>query len=326
MQEINNIPLLPESVIRYFENSSSISYDEYIRAISLRTCLDNIVNTIFLFFTEFPIREEVWKKKNLNEKINLSKSYFSNEIFDRLHNIRKIGNKGAHYTSQTMLSHEEINLALEDISKVCEWTITTYLKKYGFKQKSWIPTMLSTLPPVYRVSILEELLNYFSKNILNKHELLDYLDYIQTSETSYFNKLALGEMTFEEYKELTSNPLPREEEFSQILLLIDKLAMAYLKNGNFDKSIEFIHLQYNKNLINEVFKEQMIEKLHLLEKKRENLPISKNLQETKKYFKEILSVVKKEEYSLFLTLFTAIVAEDELISNQDLHTRHISNE
>jgi hypothetical protein len=326
MQGINNIPLLPESVTRYFENSSIISYDEYIRAISLRTCLDNIVNTIFFFITESPISEVVWEKKNLNEKINLSKNYFSNDILERLHNIRKIGNKGAHYSIETILSHEEINLALEDIGKVCEWTITTYMKKYGFNQKSWIPTMLSTLPPIYRVSILEELFNYFSQSIVNKQELLKYLNYVQTSEENYAMALASGEMTFEEYKELTSKPLPKQQEFSQILLIIDKLAMAYLKNGNFDQSIEFIHLQYEEKLINAIFKEQMIDKLYELEKERDNLPISQNLQETKKYFKEILTIVKKEEYSLFLTLFTAIVAQDELINNQDLNTLHILSE
>lgn len=322
-----NVPLVPESTMRYFNDSSQLSYPTYMRAVGIRNCLENIVNTVFMYLTNRASKEKWIKKTTLSEKINLTKNYFPNDIFNRIDNLRVLGNTVHPDTEEHKnLTHQEINVALEDIGKICEWTITTYLKKYGFNEKSWIPTMLSTLPPIYRVSILEELFNYFSQNILNKKELLDYLDYVQISEMSYVNKMASGKMTFEEYKELTSKPLPKQQEFSQILLIIDKLAMAYLKNGNFYKSIEFVNLQYEEKFINEMFKEQMIDKLNSLERERDNLPISQNLQETKKYFKQILAVVKKEEYSLFLTLFTAIVAQDELINNQDLNTKHISNE
>lgn len=37
-------PLIPESALKYFEDSSQISYNEYLRAYSLRNCLENIVN------------------------------------------------------------------------------------------------------------------------------------------------------------------------------------------------------------------------------------------------------------------------------------------
>ena len=56
----------------------------------------------------------------------------------------------------------------------------------------------------------------------------------------------------------------------------------------------------------------MLDKLDSLEKAKKQLPISQSLEETKGYFKEILAVVKEDEYSLFITLFTAIVAQDEL--------------
>lgn len=311
-------PLIPESALKYFEDSSQISYNEYLRAYSLRNCLENIVNTIFIYLTEKnrTNRKKWIKKISLNQKINLSKKYFSDDkLFNKLIHIKDIGNKAHPDTEEhENLTHEEINLALEDISEICEWVIITYLKKYGFNQESWIPTMLSTLPPIYRVSILEELFNYYEKDILNKEDLLDYLNYVQHTEKTYMNALASGQISFELYQELTSKPLPKAKEFSQILLLIDKLAMAYLKNGDFKKSINFIELQFEKKFINDIFKNQMIDKLHSLEKERDNLPISQNLQQTKDYFKKILTVVKEEEYSLFITIFTAIVAQDELVN------------
>ena len=314
-----NVPLIPNSTMRYFQDSSELSYPTYMRVVGIRNCLENIVNTVFMYLTTRESKEKWIKRTTLSEKINLTKDYFPNDIFDKIDNLRVLGNTVHPDTEEHKnLTHQEITLALEDVSRICEWVIITYLKKNGFNQESWIPTMLSTLPPIYRVSILEELFSYFKEKILDKKELLDYLHYVQSSEESYMYAMALGQMTFEEYKERTAKPLPREKEFSQILLLVDKLAMAYLKNGNFDKSIEFIHFQYNENLINEVFKEQMIEKLNMLEQERHSLPISQNLEQTKEYFKKILTVVKKEEYSLFITLFTAIVAQDELAINKTM--------
>ncbi|CAA6808199.1 MAG: Unknown protein [uncultured Sulfurovum sp.] len=322
-----NVPLLPESTMRYFEDSSQVSYPTYMRAVGIRNCLENIVNTVFMYLTTKESKEKWIKKTTLAKKIELTKTYFPDNIFKKIDNLRLLGNTVHPDTEEHKnLTHEEINLALKDISKVCEWVIITYLKKNGFHTNSWIPTMLSTLPPIYRVSILEELFDFFKQDILDKKELLDYLSYVQSPVEYYTYAMASGQMTFEEYKDITSKPLPKSKEFSQILLIIDKLAMAYLKNGDFNKSIEFINFQIEEQFINEVFKEQMIDKLELLEKERKNLPISQNLEQTKKYFKEILAVVKEDDYSLFITLFTAIVAQDELLTNQALNTKYISSE
>jgi hypothetical protein len=308
---------MPEKAMNYFNDSSETSYPSYMRAIGIRNCLENIVNTVFIYLTNRKSKERWMHKTTLSDKIKLTKKYFPIDIFNKIDNVRVLGNTVHPDTEEHKnLTHEKINLALEDISKICEWVIIEYLKKYGFNNESWIPTILSTLPPIYRISILEKLFDYYKQDILEKNELLEYLNYIQKSEESYIIQISLGKMTLQEYKERTLRPLPKEKEFSQILLLIDKLAMAYLKNGDYQKSIDFIELQFKNKLINDIFKSQMLDKLDLLEKERNNLPISQNLEETKKYFKEILNVVKEEEYSLFITLFTAIVAQDELISNK----------
>lgn len=312
---MNNKPLVPEYAMQYFSDSSDFSYPTYMRVIGIRNCLEAIVNTIFIYFTDKTNQKKWIEQTTLDSKIQLAKDYFSYDIFTKINNLRLLGNRiHPGHNKHKDLTHEEINSALDDVGKICEWIISEYLKKYGFNTNSWIPTMLSTLPPYYRINILEEIFDYFKKDI-NRDELVSYLDYVQISETMYSNKLSSGKMSFEEYKEITSKPLPNQEKFSQILLIIDKLAMSYLKNKDFNKSIEFINLQYEENMINRIFKEEMIEKLGILQNQINNLPIAQNLEQTKINFKEILQVVKKEEYSLFITIFTAIVAEEELHSN-----------
>jgi len=305
---------MPNSTMQYFNDSSELSYPTYMRVVGVRNCLENIVNTVFIYLTDKKSKETWIKKTTLSKKINLTENYFPEHIFTKINNLRILGNTVHPDTEEhNSLTHEEINLALEDVSKICEWVISTYLKKYGFHEESWIPTMISTLPPIYRISILEDLFNYYKKNISNE-DILAYINYVQHTEAVFGNALALGEISFELYQELTSQPLPKQKEFSQILLIVDKLAMAYLKNGNYTQSIEFIELQFNEQRINKIFKAQMIDKLKMLEQERSNLPISQNLEQTKEYFKQILTVVKEEEYSLFITLFTSIVAQDELIN------------
>ena len=303
-----NVPLVPESTMRYFKDSSQLSYPTYMRVVGIRNCLENIVNTIFIYLTNRKSKEKWIRNTTLSEKINLTKDYFPDEIFTKIDNLRILGNTVHPDTEEHKnLTHQDINLALEDISKICEWIIITYLKKNGFQTNSWIPTMLSTLPPIYRVTILEELYKYYTLNYNpNSLTILEYLDVIQNNDHLCMTR----QISYKEYQDYT--PFPNENKLSQILLVIEKLAMAYLKNGFYNKSIEFIQLQFDNKMINLLFKEQMLDKLLSLEKERSNLPISKNLKETKKHFKEILSVVKEDEYSLFITLFTAIVAQDEL--------------
>jgi hypothetical protein len=65
---------------------------------------------------------------------------------------------------------------------------------------------------------------------------------------------------------------------------------------------------YDKGFINDLFKEQMLDKLDLLWQKIDSLPISDNLEETRKNLDKILPAVKKDEESLFVTLFAAIIS------------------
>lgn len=259
---VSPLPLLPKSALEYFSDGNSDN-KLYLRATRIRNCLENIVETIFVHIVDVENKRE-WKKKDLNGKLELLKNFFPDDIKNRLHDIRKVGNKGAHQSGHKNLNEININLTLNDLSKICEWTIFSYFKKNGFVEHPWILTVFSTLPPIYRVRILEELLK--SLNI-DRNELLQYQ-------------------------------------------VVDRLAMAYLKNRERVKSINFIQRMYDEKMINELFKEQMLDKLESLWNEIDNLPISTNIEQTKMKLDRILSKVKKEEESLFITLFTAIISQE----------------
>jgi hypothetical protein len=291
-------PLLPKVALEYFVDGKSDNR-LYLRATSIRNCLENIVETIFVHIVDDE-RKMDWKEHDLYEKINLLKDFFPKNIYKRLHNIRKIGNKGAHQSRHKELIERDIELTLSDLSQICEWTILAYFKKNGFVEHPWIPTVFSTLPPIYRIRILEEL---FSSQCFDQQELLEYQDEIQ----EYCYKVTTGQAP----QLPPSEPSEKEKKLSGILLLIDKLAMAYLKNRERVKSIDFINDIHKKGDINDIFRKQMLDKLECLWGEIDNLPISENIEETKKKLDKILPAVKKDEESLFITLFTAITAQSD---------------
>lgn len=235
----------------------------------------------------------------MNDRLKTLNDFFPEEINNKLHEIRKIGNKGAHQSGHKDLVKEDIELTLMDLRKICEWTITAYFVKNGFTEHPWIPTVFSTLPPIYRIRTLEEVFDSESKKV-ESVEILSYLEEVQ----SYYEKVITGQIVPEPPK----NMLENEKRLGGFLLLIDKLSMAYLKNRERVKSIDFVNEMCEKGFINELFKEQMLDKLELLWREIDNLPIAANLEETRKKLDQILPVVKKDEESLFITLFTAITS------------------
>lgn len=241
-----------------------------------------------------------WKKKKLEEKIKDLENYFPQDISNRIHDIRKVGNKGAHQSGHKNLKEEELNKILIDLSKICEWTILSYFKNNGFEQHPWLPTIFSTLQPIYRIRILEDL---FESLDISNEELLKYQDEIQ----DYHNKVMTGIIL-----PSFSYDIPeREKKLGGILLIIDKLAMAYLKNKEHTKSIEFIERCFEQSIINKRFKDEMIDKLEMLWGEIDNLPISQSIKDTKNNFDKVISAVKKEEECLFVTLFAAVISQEQ---------------
>ncbi len=85
--------------------------------------------------------------------------------------------------------------------------------------------------------------------------------------------------------------------------------MAYLKNRERLKSMQFVEDMHDKGYVNDLFKEQMLDKLESLWEEIDSLPISANLGETRGILDKILPAVKKEEESLFVTLFAVITSQ-----------------
>jgi hypothetical protein len=286
---------MPQLALEYFIDGSSDNR-LYLRATSIRNCLENIVETIFIHIIDDD-KKRGWDRLDLYKKLNLLSSYFPNEINDRLHGIRKTGNKGAHQSEHKNLNEAEISLTIDDLSKICEWTILAYFKKHGFVEHPWIPTVFSTLPPVYRIRILEQL---FNPDDFDKYQVIAYLERVQ----DFYYKVITGQIDF------TPQSRPTEEaRLEGFLLLIDKLAMAYLKNREYVKSLTFVNGLQDEGFINPIFKEQMLDKLEKLWDAIESLPISANLAQTRESLNKILPAIKKEEESLFTTLFIAITAQ-----------------
>lgn len=294
MHNTKTPPLLPPTALEYYIDGSSDN-SLYLKATSIRSCLENIVETIFVHIVDNQEKND-WQRKTLFEKIKFIEDFFPQPIRKKLHNIRKTGNKGTHQSLHKELDKEKIDLSLQDLSQICEWTLLAYFKKHGFISHPWIPTVFSTLPPIYRIRILENLL----ENIcIEKHKVIKHLNKIQIYNTLFL----IGEISSD--KEVI--PTDEDKKIEEYLLLIDKLAMAYLKNKERPKAFDFIENKYKLGYINSIFRDEMFEKLDNLWKSIDQLTISKNITESKEHLKKILPAVKKEERSLFITLFTAIL-------------------
>jgi hypothetical protein len=129
---------------------------------------------------------------------------------------------------------------------------TTYFVKNGFTKHPWIPTVFSTLPPIYRIRILKGVLASESKKV-GCAEILCYLKKVET----YHEKVITGQVMSRPREEPSEN----ERQLGGFLRLIDTLSMAYLKNRERVKSIAFINEMYDKGFVNDLFKEQMLVKL-----------------------------------------------------------------
>lgn len=81
----------------------------------------------------------------------------------------------------------------------------------------------------------------------------------------------------------------REQEKNNVWI-IDKLSMAYLKSGDFQKSLNF--LETVKGDINEAYYEDFVWKIENLQKNLHRFDISKNINDVARIF----NILIKDEY------------------------------
>ena len=67
MDKNSTQPLLPKSALEYYNDAKNNTYPIYLRAFSLRNCLEDILNKIFIYLPHKKINQKKWNKKSLNE-------------------------------------------------------------------------------------------------------------------------------------------------------------------------------------------------------------------------------------------------------------------
>jgi hypothetical protein len=102
-----------------------------------------------------------------------------------------------------------------------------------------------------------------------------------------------------------------EAKISNFLTIVDKLAMAYLKSRQFDRSFEFVHQMHAKGWMTDTNARYTWESLQALQLQLQlqlhRFPIATSLEEARRNLQKVLPSIKEHERSHFITLFSAIV-------------------
>lgn len=250
------IPLISPLSRKYYEYASDQTERKHHRAEDVRICLEYVCDQIVFIFVSDSEKQK-WNNYDLHDKLNASKSFIDKQAVNKVIKAKIIGNKGVHQGEEGKYSSDDIDQCIEDIRKYSLEIFYSFFKTNGFdgENSSWVPTVFSTLPPIYRVEILEK----------------------------YYTNCC------------------------QSLFVIDKLAKAYLKNGQADKAREFLWKCFaKKELTDEQF--QIFDNdISLLERNFSKLPIAKNLEIAKKNFNSVLVVIPENERDSFICLMSMIL-------------------
>jgi len=260
------IPLIVPMAKKYFDKAND-NNDLYYRVLDVRLCLEKIADSMIFEFVTDKTQEE-WHNYSLHQKLSSSKEFLDTKIVDDLIFAKRVGNSGIHKGEETEVSDTEIELSLLAVSNFSIEIFIAYFKKYGFHNKgdsTWVPTILSTLPPNYRILILEK----------------------------YFY-------------------------FDNSVLVIDKLAMAYLKNDMIEQCIKFIMNCYKDELISGYEYSELIEKMRLLKSNSHNFSIAKNLEMSKKNFENLMDIIPENQRGKFGILVSMILGIDLAVSSDTI--------
>lgn len=92
-------------------------------------------------------------------KSMLLRAFMDSTLVEKLLQAKVIGNKGAHKVEEGEYTAHDIDDALAIIKQFSIEIFHVYFIKNGFGDLvngSWVPTVFSTLPPIYRVKILSK--------------------------------------------------------------------------------------------------------------------------------------------------------------------------
>lgn len=241
--------------------------ETYYRSLDIRICLEKIANLMIYEFVESHIKEK-WGRYDLHEKLLASKTFLNNKVVTDLIGAKKIGNKAVHEGLEANITENNIEISLEAVSNFSIEMFVSFFKVNGFHNNGpskWAPTILSVLPPKYRIQILNK-----------------YLEY----DKSY--------------------------------LVIRKLTMAYLKNGQDNECFQFIEKSYSDNLISREEAETLNYDMVSLKHSIKLLPISGNLEKAKDNFQDLVKFIPVNDINKFALLVSMILGIDLVASTDSI--------
>lgn len=152
-----DIPLITPLSMKYYNKASCKENEAYYRALDIRLCLEKICDEIILEFVSSEAKKN-WSKYTLHKKLEAAKSFLDSTVIDNLITAKGIGNTGVHEGEEGYIEDSDIAKSMKFIRDFSLDIFVSYFKKNGFESRMipWIPTVFSTLPPSYRVEILEK--------------------------------------------------------------------------------------------------------------------------------------------------------------------------
>jgi len=158
-----NLPLISPLSRKYYLYAGETQEKIHHRAGDVRQCLRYVCDHMVIQFVSSATKNK-WKKLDLHDKIKASEEFMDISIVNKVLSAKAVGNKGAHEGEEGLYTVQDIENSLEAIKEFSLELFYSYFVKNGFgnfTNGSWVPTVFSTLPPIYRVEILNK---YYQTN------------------------------------------------------------------------------------------------------------------------------------------------------------------
>lgn len=151
-------PLITPLARKYYDYATNEQNRKHYRAADIRICLEKICDEILIDMVLEEDRKK-WRKYKLHNKLEAAhKCLHDKKVVDKIIEAKVMGNKGVHDGEEGNYDEKDIDEAMEAIKDFSLEVFHSYFITNGFnaQKESWLPTVFSTLPPVYRVRILEK--------------------------------------------------------------------------------------------------------------------------------------------------------------------------
>lgn len=152
-----DMPLISPLSRKYYNYAQEKDNRKHYRAEDIRICIEYICDEIVYEFVS-EIDKEKWKDYDLHDKLKTSKQFMDKTVVNKLIKAKTVANKGVHKGEEGKYTEANIEKAIETVREFSLEVFVAYFRHNGFgiATNSWMPTVFSTLPPIYRVVILKK--------------------------------------------------------------------------------------------------------------------------------------------------------------------------